>query len=100
EGDPQFLGTYLGDNNQICPCFSFGLSPDNEESLALTLQTALGSSVDYWIGRGVLSKQGTDMHGTIISRQQYEVIKVKLLTVPVTVLDIPGKNYRSVEIEQ
>lgn len=100
EAEPEFMGNYYGDDNHICACFSFGLSPDNEEFLDLTLQTAPGSIVDYWIGRGVLKQQGGELYGTIISRQQYEAAREKLLAVPVTTLKVPGKNYRSIEIEQ
>jgi hypothetical protein len=98
EGSPEFVGEYYWQDNRICVCFSFGLSHDNDEFGDLTLQSAPGSSVDHWIGRGVL-KRGTDkFYGTIISQQQYKSLKGKPTVFKVEPALIDLKNYQSIEI--
>lgn len=98
EGSDEFIGNYYWDDNRIPICFSFGLSPDNDEFGDLTIQSSPGSIVDHWIGRGVLLRAGDKLHGTIISQQQYKKAVGNLETVKVEPLLLPLKNYQTIEI--
>jgi len=99
EASSEFLGDYYWSDNRICVCFSFGLSPDNDEFGDLTLATSPGSIVDFWIGRGVLIQQGDKLYNRIVSKQQYEDDTPNITTVDVdTGLKEISKNYENVEI--
>lgn len=99
EASPEFLGEYFWHGNHICVCFSFGLSPDNDEFGDLTIATSLGSIVDFWIGRGVLKQQADKLFGSIISKDQYENGAPNITTTKVdTDLKTISKNYTEIEI--
>lgn len=98
EGSDEFVGSYYSEDNHICVCFSFGLSHDNDEFGDLTLQSASGSSVDYWIGRGIILKNGDKLRGTIISKQQYKKLVHRLQKVEIESKLILTKNYESIEV--
>lgn len=96
EGKPEYFGNYYGDDGHICICFSFGLSPDNAFD-DLTLGSAHGSLVEFWIGRGVLVSHDGQLHPRIVSAKQYETMKDKLAVNEVN-LDIPGSNYAQIDV--
>jgi hypothetical protein len=99
EASPEFLGEYFWQGSRICICFSFGLSPDNDEFGDLTIATSLGSIVDFWIGRGVLKQHDGKFYGSIISKNQYENSAANTTTVKVdTKLKTISKNYENIEI--
>lgn len=95
ESKPEYLGNYLGENDHICICFSFGKSIDNAFD-DLTLGSSYGSIVDYWIGRGLLENPDKP-HPRIISAKQYEQVKDKSEIINVNI-GLKGKNYSTVEV--
>ena len=70
---------------------------DNDEFQDLTLGSTYASVVDHWIGRGVLERHGNRFIPKIVSKEQYEKMKKKLVKVRVEGV-LPMKNYRSVEV--
>ena len=96
EAKPEYIGNYLSEDNHICICFSFGLSPDNAFD-DLTLGSTFGSIVDYWIGRGVLGYTYRHFHPRIISAKQDESNDGNLTKYPID-LDLPGNNYTAIEV--
>ncbi len=96
EGRPEYFGNYYGDDGHICICFSFGLSPDNAFD-DLTLGSAHGSLVEFWIGKGVLINTQGHLHPRILSAKQYATLKSKSVKEKVS-LDIPGKNYQVIDV--
>ncbi len=96
EGKPEYFGNYYGDDGHICICFSFGLSPDNAFD-DLTLGSAHGSLVEFWIGKGVLISNQGQLHPRIVSAKQYETMKDKMVVNEVN-LDIPGNNYAKIKV--
>ncbi len=108
ERDPKYLGNYLEDD-RIRFVFSYGMSPDNNEWGELTLHTSRGSGVDFWTGRGVLRLTGEGenttpggpnwrIHGTILSRSQYDEAANALVSVSVDRPPIDRPNFQRVEI--
>mgnify|MGYP001611467960 CR=1 FL=1 len=97
EAKPEFLGEYLSDNNHICLLTSFGTTHDNDVYQDLTIGSAHGSLVDFWIGRGVLEKGKEEYHPKIVSKNQYEQVKPKIHTEMVTGF-LPYRNYQQIEI--
>jgi hypothetical protein len=98
EMEPEFLGDYFNEDNHISLCFSFGLSPDNDEWGTLTIQSSSGSIVEPWIGRGILRQHGNTFRSTIVSQQQYKAAKNKLETIRVEPALLPLGNYRTIEV--
>lgn len=98
EGEPEFMGEYYWSDNHICICFSFGLSPDNDNFGDLTIATSHGSIVDFWIGRGVIKHHADKFLPTIVSRQQYEKLKSSISEVVIKPELVAGKNYRTIDI--
>ena len=97
ESRPEFLGDYLWDDDHICICFSFGLSPDNAfEDLALS--SAEGSIVDFWIGRGVLESRDGKLNPRIMSRKQYEELDRKPDCFKVKTDGLELRNLQDIEI--
>lgn len=97
EAKPNFLGDYYTEDNRIGICFSFGLSPDNVTHW-ITLGSTYASSVDYWIGRGILEKTQEGFIPRIISKEQYQKVKNSLQTTQIKFTELPAKNYQSIEI--
>ena len=97
EAQSEFMGNYLGEDNHICICFSFGTTHDNDEYQDLTLGSTYGSLVDHWIGRGILEDIGNKLSPRIVSKNQYEGFKENLTVIPIHDL-LPYKNYREIEI--
>src|SRR3989344_3565535 len=98
EANPEILGNYLGEDNHICICFSFGLSHDNDIYQDLTLGSTFSSIVDYWIGRGILEERNNEFIPRIVSKGQYDGIKDKLKVVKINAS--PLKNLTQIEIFQ
>ncbi len=96
EAKPEYIGNYLGEDNHICICFSFGLSPDNAFD-DLTLGSTFGSIVDFWIGRGVLINDDSSFYPKITSAKQYADM-IGQLSSEKTTLGLPGKNFSSIDI--
>lgn len=92
EAKEENMGNYLGDN--ICVCFSFGLSSDNTD---LTLGSTYGSIVDFWIGRGLLIKNDkNDLRPSIVSKYQYENIKDSIKLEEFNLIDLG--NLKKIEV--
>lgn len=97
EARPEFLGNYFTDENRIGVCFSFGLSPDNSTHW-ITLGSTYASSVDYWIGRGILEKTDSGFVPRIVSKEQYQKIKEKVQVNQLVLPQLSSKNYQSVDL--
>jgi hypothetical protein len=97
EAKPEFLGNYLWDDNHICICFSFGLSPDNVFK-DLTLASNFGSIVDYWIGRGILEYRNGKFTPRTISKNQYQELKINLEEVNIDPQLLPFRDFQSIEV--
>ena len=97
ESKPEYLSDYLWADNHICICFSFGLSHDNA-SEDLTLSSAEGSIVDFWIGRGVLESRENKLNPRIVSNKQYEAFDPKPESIRVSLNGIDLKNLQYVEV--
>ncbi len=97
EAKPEFLGNYFSVDNHIGICFSFGLSPDNVDHW-ITLGSTYASSVDYWIGRGILEERDDSFMPRIVSKEQYEKIKENKETLEVTFEPLPFKNFQTIDI--
>lgn len=94
EAKEENMGNYLGDN--ICVCFSFGLSSDNTFD-DLTLGSTYGSIVDFWIGRGLLIKNDkNDLRPSIVSKYQYENIKDSIKLEEFNLIDLG--NLKKIEV--
>lgn len=97
EDSAEFADMYYWRDERIDICFSWGLSPDNKYG-DLTIQTAQGSIVDFWTGRGVLKGERDSYFGTIISQQQYVAAKGRLEVVQIDEPPLPLGNYRTIEV--
>ena len=97
EGKPEVLGDYLWADNHICICFSFGLSHDNAFE-DLTLSSAEGSIVDFWIGRGILESREDKINPRTMSHRQYEALDPKPDRVQVSLTGINFENLQHIEI--
>ncbi len=97
EAKPEFLGNYFMEDNHVGICFSYGLSPDNSDHW-LTLGSTYASTVDYWIGRGILEERDGNFIPRIASKEQYHKIKESLKTVETHFDLLSLKNYQSIEI--
>lgn len=99
EAKPEFLGNYFLEDNHIPICFSYGLSPDNSDHW-ITLGSTYASTVDFWIGRGILEEKDSNFVNRIVSRRQYEKIKEYLKVFEIDFGLITSKNYKSIEVIQ
>ena len=97
EAKPEFLGDYYMEQNHIPICFSFGLSPDNSTHW-ITLGSTYASTVDYWIGRGILEEREDGFINRVVSREQYEKIKDNLKIFETGFGKLPSKNYKTIEV--
>lgn len=98
ESSHEFLDDYFIEDNHIPICFSFGLSPDNMKNPWLTLGSTYASTVDFWIGRGILEERTDRFIHRIVSREQYEKIKDCLQNHKVNLDLLPMSNYQSIEV--
>lgn len=85
--------SFFDDESTIPLLFSFGLGPGGENWPHIGSSSS--SMVDFWAGMGILEKRDNGVIvPRIISRTQYELIKEKLVKVPVkTVLSGLNENY-------
>lgn len=97
EAKSEYLGDYFTEDNHIPICFSFGLSPDNATHW-ITLGSTYASTVDYWIGRGILEKGEQGFTPRIVSKEQYQKIKDKLAFVQLELSELPHPNYGTIEL--
>ena len=97
EEKPEFLGEYLWEDNHICLLSSFGTTHDNDDFEDLTIGSAHGSIVDFWVGRGILVQQDDKIFPKIVSKTQYENMKEKLIPVDTDGL-INMQNYEKIEV--
>ncbi|QQG44594.1 MAG: hypothetical protein HYW86_01635 [Candidatus Roizmanbacteria bacterium] len=97
EAQPECIGDYLGGDNHICIDFSFGLSPDNVFR-DLTLGSTFSSTVDYWIGRGILEYRNNKLTPRILSKKQYEQVEKDLKKIEIKPALLPFQNYSFIEI--
>ena len=98
EAKPEFLGSYLYEDNHICICFSFGLSSDNA-SEDLSLASNFGSIVDFWIGRGILEYKNGRFIPKTVSKNQYQELKPSLKEIEINPQLLPFKNFQQIEVE-
>jgi len=99
EARPEFLGDYLYGGDHICICFSFGLSKDNTAD-DLTLGSAHGSIVDFWIGRGILEHNNKKIYPRIVSKEQYQKLKPNLADYKISPEILPYINFQSIEVNK
>jgi hypothetical protein len=94
----RFVGGYYDEDDRIMLCFSWGLSTDNFRGF-LAVQTAHGSGVDFWIGRGVLTETQAGIRPVILSRKQYEgaLSNVHTMETKSAGDKPPGDNYTSID---
>lgn len=97
EAKQEFLGDYYIEDNRIGICFSFGLSPDNVTHW-ITLGSTYASTVDYWIGRGILEKTSKGFIPRIVSKEQYQKISNNITKIQTEFTELSSKNYRSIEL--
>jgi hypothetical protein len=97
EVKPEYLGDYYTRDNHIPICFSFGLSPDNLDHW-ITLGSTYASTVDYWIGRGILQEHKESFIPRIVSKEQYNNLVAKIEKIEIdTSLNQVSKNYRTID---
>jgi len=99
EVEADFLGDYFTGGNRIPLVFSWGLCDENFEHW-LTLGSVSSSSVDFWIGKGVIEfRADGKMVLRVVSKEQYESIKEKLEEVKIELDALEQlKNFKSVEV--
>lgn len=95
ESDFSLRGEYLTGNNHIPVVLSWGLAQDVRGSI-LTLGSTHGSTVDFWTGRGILEDRGNQLIRRIVSRNQYNNIKNRLVNYKTTHTFL--KNLNQIEI--
>lgn len=96
EALPQFLNNY-SDNDKIYFCMSFGLSDDNIDHW-LTLGSTYASTVDFWVGRGILEEREGIFIRRIISKYQYKKIKNNLILEQIKNVEPTLTNLQKIEI--
>lgn len=91
-----FIGDYYNGENRIPVVLTWGLSFDNKEMNWLTLGSTFSSTVDFWIGRGILERHENKFVPRIVSATQYDKIKFKLIKVDIDF--IPLDNFKKLEV--
>lgn len=95
EIDYEIRKHYFIGNNHISIVLSWGMSSDNIEHW-LTLGSTYSSSVDFWIGRGVLEEYNNKFVPRIVSHTQYENIQQYLNKIEVNIFSLV--NFNNIEI--
>ena len=95
EEEDKLIGEYSYGANNIPIVLSWGLSDENIDNW-LTLGSTFASSVDFWIGKGILEKRENKLIPRIISKNQYNEIKEKLTLVDTGINNL--KNLNSIEV--
>ncbi|MCK5490749.1 MAG: hypothetical protein KAI67_02810 [Candidatus Pacebacteria bacterium] len=97
EIEDELIDGYYYEGTHIPIALSWGLSDENFDHW-LTLGSVSGSSVDFWIGRGILEIRDDKLVPRVVSHSQYEKIKNNLITVEI---DLPLKgNFKYLEISK
>ncbi len=96
EALPQFLNNY-SDEDKIYFCMSFGLSDDNIDHW-LTLGSTYASTVDFWVGRGIIEERDDSFIRRIVSREQYDRIKNNLKLEQIENIEPALSNLQTIEI--
>lgn len=95
EVESDFLGDYFVGDNHIPLVLSWGSTDENFDHW-LTLGSTYASSVDFWIGRGILENRGNRFIIRVVSKEQYNKIKEKLKKVKIDLL--PLNNFQYLEM--
>ena len=77
DADFEFRGEYLTGGNHIPLVLSWGLCEENAGHW-LTIASTKASTVDFWIGRGILDIYNGKVLDRVISQRQYKKIKPNL----------------------
>lgn len=97
EDEAEFSGDYFTVDNNIYLSFSFGLSKDNIYNW-IVLGSTYASTVDFWVGRGILEESENGFVNRIVSRDQYKKIKDYLRVEEVNFDEFYFKNLKNIEI--
>lgn len=91
-------GSTIGRKNAIPIVFRKGVGACNE--ICLNLCSCPSSTVAFWVGIGILEIRDTKIIPRIISKLQYEVLKDKLIKVPVNIKELSSinKNYEYIYV--
>lgn len=92
----EFLSDYFTRENRFSIFFSFGLSADDIDH-TLTLGSTYASTVDFWIGRGIVGENDDVFVNRIVSKEQYSKIKDSLRTTEIKLEELPLKNFKTIE---
>jgi len=96
---PEHVGGYYEADLRSCVVFSWGTSLDNAVKQFLTLHSAPGSTVDHWIGRGVvIPTRDERLRTTIVSRTQYEASPWSKIPSRIENLDSNLRNLETVDL--
>jgi len=95
EVEADYLGDYFTGDNHIPLVLSWGLSDENIDNW-LTLGSTYASSVDFWIGRGILQKHKDKFIPRVVSKEQYLNIKDKLKKENIDLM--PLNNFNKLEV--
>lgn len=99
DADFEFRGeSFFDDESTIPLLFTFGLGPGGEAWPHIGSSSS--SMVDFWAGMGILEKrENGKIVPRIISKTQYDIIKDKLIKVPVkSKLSGQNKNYNYIYV--
>ena len=96
DNEVNFIGDYYDGENRIPVVLTWGLSFDNKEVNWLTLGSTFSSTVDFWIGRGILERHENKFVPRIVSATQYDKIKCKLIKVDIDCISLD--NFKKLEI--
>lgn len=95
DADFEFRGNYFTGDNHIPIVLSWGLTSENFANW-LTLGSTHASSVDFWIGRGILESRNGEFIPRVVSQTQYSSIKNKLQIFETNLLTL--KNFKNIEV--
>lgn len=95
DADFEFRGDYLCGGNHIPIVLSWGLTFENFANW-LTLGSTFSSTVDFWVGRGILEDRVEKFVPRVVSQTQYYKIKDKLEMHDSNL--IPMKNFKQIEV--
>jgi hypothetical protein len=101
DADFEFREEYLTGGTHIPFVLTWGRSSENVGNW-ITLASTDSSTVDFWIGRGILDHQGSRLINRIVSRTQYESARCEITSYPgLDWGDLPElANLRSIDVRQ
>jgi len=97
EEEACFSGDYLSNPEHIYISFSFGLSGDNIFNW-IVLGSTHASTVDFWVGRGILETREDGFVNRIVSKEQYAKIKNYLKMIDLDLNNFGLKNFGQIEL--